>query len=146
MRYAVDVHERRERYGWASASCVISAPPFEWPITGTALRARDVVEHSDGVTEIGVPRIQLAVLAVAVTAMIPAHDPPPEGRQLGGEHIERAGEIEAAVHQHQWRRATVSPFVDGDANAVRIDVVAAIGATAPGNVTCSAMVGEVMAA
>ena len=24
------------RWGWQSASCVIRAPPLEWPITGTA--------------------------------------------------------------------------------------------------------------
>ena len=67
-----------------------------------------------------------------MTALIPAHDPPPEVRQLGGEHIERAGEVEAPVHQDQWGRAAGAPFVDGDADAVGVDVVAAIGSDRAG--------------
>ncbi len=144
VRDAVDVHERGEAERVGVGELRHQRPTLRVADHRDGARTRDVVEHGDGIAEVGVPRVELAVLAVAVTAMIPAHDPPPEGRQLGGEHVERAGEVEATVHQHQRRRAAVAPFVDGDADAVGVDVVAAIGGDRAGKRHLLGHGGEVM--
>ena len=146
MRDAVDVHERGEAERVGVGELRHQRSSLRVTDHRDGARTCDVVEHGDGIAKVGVPRVELAVLAVAVTTMIPTHDPPPEGRQLGREHVERAGEVEATVHQHQRRRGTVSPFVDGDAKAVGIDVVAAIRGDRVGKRHLRGHGGEVMAA
>ena len=145
VRDAVDVHERGEAERVGVGELRHQRPALRVPDHWDRPRAGDVVEHGDGIAEVGVPRVQLGVLAVAMPAVIPAHDPPPEGRELGGEHVERAGEVEATVHQHQRGRARVAPFVDGDANPVGVDVVAAIGCDRAGERHLLGHGGEVMA-
>ena len=91
------------------------------------LSRADVVEHRQRVAEVGVPRVQRGVVAVAVAALVPAHDPPPGGRQQGGEDVVRPGEVEAAVHAQQRRGVGVTPLVGREPEPVGVDAVLAIG-------------------
>ena len=73
------------RNGWASASCVISAPPLECAIDGHRTTGRHVIEDRQRVAHVGVPRVQLDVGAVAVATMRPSrrrasHRRPTSGR------------------------------------------------------------------
>ena len=86
-----------------------------------------MVEHGERVAHVGVPRVQLGVVAVAVAPMVPADDPPSAGGELGCEHVEGAGEVHAAVDEQQRRRVLVAPFVDRDPDAVRVELVLAGG-------------------
>ena len=86
-----------------------------------------MIEHRQGVAQVGVPRVQLGVVAVAVAALVPGDDAPPAGGQPRGEHVVRAGEVEAAVHEQQRRGVLVAPLVHRDTDAVRVEVVLAGG-------------------
>ena len=58
-----------------------------------------VIKDREGIAHVGIPRIQLGVLAVAVPSLIPAHYAPTTVGQLGGEQVEGACEVESAVHE-----------------------------------------------
>ena len=120
------------RYGWASPSWIIIPPPLECPTTGTgrpgltwsntamASRRSASHEYSDG------------PVAVAVAALVPAHDAPAAGGQQRREHVVRAGEVEAAVHAQQRRRVGVAPLVRRQPDAVGVDAVLAVGRVGTG--------------
>ena len=71
------------------------------------------------VAEVGVPRVEVCVVAVAVTTMVPADDPPAGVGEHGGERVERPGEVESAVREQQRWGVGIAPLVDGDPHAGR---------------------------
>jgi hypothetical protein len=93
----------------------------EWSTT------TDVIEHGCGVAQIGVPRVEVGVLAVAVTAMVPADHSPPGVGEVRGEEVEGSGEIEATVRHDQRRCVGVAPLVEGEPNAVGVERGRAVG-------------------
>ena len=86
----------------------------------------DLVEHGDGVAQVGVPRVQRGTVAVAVAALVPADDPPAAGGEQRGEHVVGAGEVEAAVDGEQRRRIGIAPLVGGEADAAGVDAPLAV--------------------
>ena len=91
-----------------------------------------MVEHRERVAHVGVPRVQLGMLAVAVAALVPGHDAPSAGCQLRREDVVGPSEVEAAVDEHERRGGFVAPFVDGDSEPVGIDGVLAGGVLGAG--------------
>ena len=117
------------RYGWASASWIISPPPLEWPITGTgrpgltwsntasASRRSASQEYSAAWSLSPWPRwSQLttrqpaAASSGANTSYVRAKSKPPWTRE-------------------QRRRVGVAPLVDGEADAVGVEAVLAVRRT-----------------
>ncbi len=76
------------------------------------------------------------MVAVAVAAVVPTDHPPAGIGEQRGEPVERAGEVEASVSEHQGRCVGVAPFVEGDADASRVDAELAVGYTDAGQVEC----------
>ena len=62
-----------------------------------------------------------------MAALVPGDDPPAGVGQQRGEHVERAGEVEAAVEERQRGRVGAAPLVDGNADAVGVDVAHPVG-------------------
>ena len=85
----------------------------------------DVVEHGGCVAEVGVPRVQVGVGAVAVAPMVPADHPPSGGGEERGEHVVGAGEVESAVREEEGWSVGLAPFVEGDRHTAGIDRVLA---------------------
>ena len=72
-----------------------------------AVRA-DLIEHGERVAQIGVPGVQPA-RSLAVPRRSQLTTPPSGVGQLGGENVERAGEIEPAVDAEDRWCARVTP-------------------------------------
>ena len=64
--------------------------------------------------------------------LVPSHDPPAGVGQQRGEDVEGAGEVEAAVEQRERRCGGAAPLVDGDADAVGVDLPHPVGRPGPG--------------
>jgi hypothetical protein len=92
----------------------------------------DGVQDRDGVAYIGGPGVQRGMLGVAVPPLVPRHDPPASIRQQRSDDIERAGEVEPAVHQGERRCSGVAPLGHGEPYAVGVDGADPIGGFGPG--------------
>ncbi len=101
---------------------------------GHRVSTGDVVEDGGGVAQVGVPRVQVGMVAVAVTALVPTDHPPAAIGEQWREPVERPSEVEASVSEHQWWCVGVAPLVEGDADASRVDAVLAVWHTDAGQV------------
>jgi hypothetical protein len=79
-------------------------------------------EDGGGVADVGVPGVEGGVLGVAVAALVPGDHPPAGLGEERREDVEGAGEVEAAVEEGERRRGLPAPLVDGDAQAVGVDL------------------------
>ena len=70
------------------------------------------VEHGEHVAHVGVPAVELGVLGVAVAALVPRHHAKAGVREQRREHVEGAGEVEAAVGEQDRGRVGVAPLGD----------------------------------
>jgi hypothetical protein len=95
-REPVEIHQATEAVGLGVGQldhqrAALAVPDDRGGVLG------DGVHHGHGVANIGVPAVQRGVITVAVAALIPGHDPPSGGRQLGREDLIGPAEIEPAV-------------------------------------------------
>ena len=79
------------------------------------------------VAEVGLPVVERGVLGVAVAAVVPRHDAPAGVGEQRREHVEGAGEVEAAVGEQERRRRLVAPLVHGDGQPVAVDGALPVG-------------------
>jgi hypothetical protein len=61
--------------------------------------------------------------------VIPTDHAPAGIGQTRGERVERAGEVESAVGEHQWGSVGIAPLVDRDTNATGVDAILTVGCT-----------------
>ena len=122
------------RNDWASASCVISAPPFECADDGQRPTRATRGRRPPSASRMSASHEYSSAWALSPwPRCVPADDPPSAGGQLRREHVVRAGEVHAAVHEQQRRGVLVTPFVDRDADTVRVQrVLRGPGRSAPG--------------
>jgi len=126
-RDAVDVGERGEPERLCVGELYEQGATFRMPDRGHRTPTGHVVEHCGGVAQVCIPRVEVSVIAVAVTPMVPAHDPPPGVGEDRRERVERAREVESAVGEQQHRCVGVAPFVQGDPEPAGVDPVLTIG-------------------
>ncbi len=91
-----------------------------------------IIEDGDRIAHVGFPAVQGGVLAVSVSALVPAHGAPPGIGEQWREDVVRAGEIEPAVSEDDRRVVGVAPFVRRDQHAAGIDRPFPIGGSSAG--------------
>lgn len=89
------------------------------------------VENCEGVSNIGVPGVHGGVVGVAVTSLVPAHNPPTGIGENGRQEIERPRKVETAVGSKQDRRIGRAPLNNSDRDTIAVDSALSIGTTCP---------------
>ena len=80
------------------------------------------LEETDGVAKVGRPALELGMLGVSVTAMVPGHHSPSARCKTWREAVESTAEVMSAVGQEQGWIGLLAPLVNCQQCAVAIDV------------------------
>lgn len=93
---------------------------------GHRVVAGEGLKDMDGISQVGVEGVEVSVVAVAVSSVIPGDDSPSSISEKGSEHIEGPREVRPPVYEHENRIRWVSPFVHRDADTISVNTVMSI--------------------